>query len=208
MLKLFKPIFIIIVVVIGCNNIQNKKADIDKKNIVLNDTVSHNIIDSTKTDTICFKNYFMKVISTIAIRKSSKNEKNYFPIYCTKQRLLFYDNQNKSTTETTLPVKKNSKNLDCGKKLEILENEIIYIGIINGKNDFFYSLIGDGGCNECSELYALYSKNGNLLYLDYFEKDIIYNQSGNLDSICTSFGISKKIFSERTYRKKKIFSTF
>lgn len=206
MMQLFKTIFII--TIIGCSNSQNKKTDIEKKNIAFNDTLHHVIVDSIKTDTISFKNYFMEVISSIEKGKSSKNEKNYFPIYCTKQRLLFHDSSNKAPLEIILPVKKISKNLDSGKKLEVLENEIIYIGVIKGKNDFFYTLIGDGGCNECSELYALFTKNGELKYLDYFESDTIYIQSGNLDSVCSNLGISKEIFSERTYRKKRIFSNF
>ena len=161
---------------------------------------------SIQKDSICLGGYCMEVISKTIAGKPPENGKNHFLVTCIEQKLVFCFNDKKNA-ERMLPVKKIKTKLDTGEKRLILENEIIYIGVVTGLKDSLFAVIGDGGCNRCSELYALFSKTGQILYLDYFEGENMIYQEGDLDAVLEKAGISDEIFSRQEFRKKMIFKT-
>lgn len=166
-----------------CSNDYNKNTEVLK----LNKLKKKSDYRRTQIDSICENGICLKIYSEL-IDESTKNDSVHsFKFACTEQRIGFSRNGveilGKMPKMGTFPY-----TLDNGQIIDVLENEILYIGIVRGKKDFLFSLIGDGGCNACSEFYALYNKNGTLVYCDYFDSNSIFYQFGNLKKELAKIG--------------------
>jgi hypothetical protein len=81
------------------------------------------------------------------------------------------------------------------KEIEIAEDVIMDVGAIIGENDFFYYITGYGGCNTCSEYFAFYSKDGELLWSSYSSlKDRFTEEKGDYEKTLTQYKIPKTAF--------------
>lgn len=75
------------------------------------------------------------------------------------------------------------------------KNQLKFIGVIKGKNDFFYYLSGGEDCvSGCPEYYAFYDKKGNLLWKSYLKYE------GNYSKTLNSFKIKKGIFNKNSLK--------
>jgi len=94
-----------------------------------------------------------------------------------------------------------------GKFVTMPENVIINIGLIEGKNNALFSINGYGGCNACSELYSIYSLEGEMLYTLYQTEPEVHAHYGTLTKVLSRYGVNEKDYRSGNYKKVDVYSS-
>lgn len=84
-----------------------------------------------------------------------------------------------------------------GKKEDFVysKNQLKFVGIIEGKKDFFYYLSGGEDCvSGCPEYFAFYDKTGHLLWKNYI------NNKGSYSKTIQSYKIRKTIYEKNAIK--------
>jgi hypothetical protein len=121
---------------------------------------------------------------------------------CKKQTLIF-KHKNTIINKLNYPVKKIIQKTLNETNIEMDANVITELGIIKAKKNVFY-VAGYGGCNTCPIWEGIYSLEGNLLWHYYGNKNIIINQSGNINELLEDIKFSIKDFNLSNFEKIRI----
>jgi hypothetical protein len=134
---------------------------------------------------------FKVTIRTFYLKGVETNDKRVFNPPAYNQIITFF--MNDSILKTVTPysfyvfVKTNK-----GTRVKIMDNTVVSIKIYKKNNQLFYYLSGYGGCNTCSEYYALYDKSGKRLSERYFtQKKNYINFGKDASDLLSSFGIDQ-----------------
>jgi len=155
------------------------------------------------SDSINVGEYSLKIVSYYLQGSVQSDQKHFFPSICVEQTLFFLKN-NIVSKKCNYQVKKVAQMVESGQKIKMLENVIVEIGVVEGKYGSVFVIGGYGGCNSCSELDGVFSMKGEKLYLLYRERNIEFENFGNLDSISLKYGFMQDDYWSRNYRKKWI----
>jgi len=108
--------------------------------------------------------YSLSIVTTYLNDSLSPYEAGYtYPII---RQILIFQYKNTIIKRFNHPVINCKRELKNGKKAVALENEIIQIGVLQGKNGNTYYVVGNS-CNACSEFDGFYSLRGETLWYNY-----------------------------------------
>ncbi len=190
------------------NSGESKNIRISKKsrvNVDSNKTNSVKYLSNNveiKTDTTILSSGFNKIILLSDYVVDSLNESEsiyFFPLILNQKINLFY--QNKLIYSKNHAVKKIEVKDKHNKKIKILENVIYQIGIIEGQKESFFCIEGYGGCSSCTEYSEIINKNGNTIFLLFYDEKKVYQSKGNLINVLSENGIDQKKYRSGNYKK-------
>lgn len=135
-------------------------------------------------------NYSLLTITESYQKGKIKNQSLFdFNQAIVSQKLYFLKN-NDTIKSLTIDSKKQKLLLKNSKgNFLYSKNELKFIAVIEGKNDFFYYLSGGEDCvSGCPEYFAFYDKTGHLLWENYLRKE------GNYSKTLHQYEIEKSIY--------------
>lgn len=155
-------------------------------------------------DTINFKDYTLKIVSYFVNDTMSIDEPNQlFPV-CIKQD-VYCLKLGETLNKCNYKVRIIKQKLINGNRIKMIDNVITQIGIIEGSKGILFTIFGYGGCNSCSELYSIFSLNGEKIYFLYQQGQKEFKNFGDLKKICSQYGIVEDDFLSGNYRKKTLY---
>ncbi|MDP4291672.1 MAG: hypothetical protein Q8908_11375 [Bacteroidota bacterium] len=171
----------------------------DNERMISNEKKSISDINSDNKKSFAYKikiqsgDYSLNIETNCLNDSLSPDEAGYtYPV--TKQMLIF-QYKNRILNSFNHPVVNCKRELKNGKKVEVLENEIIQMGILHGKNGVIYYVEGNS-CNTCSEFEGFYSLKGETLwhnYTYYKTSDVQWIESvNNYNSMIKKYGIENR----------------
>jgi hypothetical protein len=132
--------------------------------------------------------------------KYIQTNKEERPVCLAQQVKLFYRDVEVYNKPHKSKIKTQTIN---GKRVNYLDNDIIEIGIVEGRKDSVFSILGYGGCMWCTEYDELLNKKGESIYLLYHDKQKVYQSHGSMKAVCSKYGIPLKD-GEQKYSRKSI----
>jgi hypothetical protein len=192
-------VFFIGLVAISCGNVPKVQEKLTKNAIIdSNEVVKKFISDKVFTylTKVSNENYRLEILTTCMDDSLSK-EGVMFPEFkpiVLGQELFFYlgDSLIKRIKHPSRKIKIKKYDME---EIEITEDVIMDIASIIGENGFFYYVTGYGGCNTCSEYFAFYRNDGELLWSSYSSlKDKFTEEKGDYEKTLTQYKIPKTAF--------------
>jgi hypothetical protein len=191
----------------SCNNVvkQNKVVTNKVDPSSIGNQKSYNDSIFTADTSIFFKNYSLKVQSTMQNSRIESTDSNFFNPIVLKQQIFFCYN-GKVIKEVDYPVNKIRLKITNGKSIEIQENVLVNIGIAEGTNGSLYVLKGNGGCNSCTEFIGLFSLEGELLWYSYATTRNVFGSFGDSKKVLDKYNIPESIvFSNMKYKNITVY---
>ena len=157
--------------------------------------------------TIFYKQYSIVVKSYYVKDSVDRSGSNLFNPVCIKQTIYFYKEHQLIRTLYS-SAKKIIQKISSGKKMMMLENVIVSIGLIKCKNGIFVVIEGSGGpeCDSCSFFEGIYNLTGGALAVNYATKYKLYFNYRSIYGVIKSLRIDKTEFEQMRYSHIKIYS--
>jgi hypothetical protein len=201
----FASCFLIIIAIstTSPNNIIKQNTTVDSFNRS-NQEYHNDSIFITDTS-ISFKNYSLKVLSTIQNDRVESTDSNFFNPVVLKQQLQFLQN-GKIIKEIEYPTNKVLLKVTGGNYVKMLENVLFNIGVVEGSKGSLYVLNGYGGCNSCTEYIGFFSLEGEILWYSYANTQTVFGAFGDLNKVLEKYNIPKEIvFSNKKYKNVDVY---
>jgi hypothetical protein len=171
----------------------------DNGRMILNGKKSFLVINPDNKKSFTYKtkiqssNYSLSIATTCLNDSLSPDEAGY--TYPVTRQILIFKYKKSILNSFNHPVLNCKRELKNGKKVEALENEIIQIGILQGKNGVIYYVEGNS-CNACSEFEGFYSLRGETLWCNYTHNKISNEQwvrsVNNYNAMIKKYGIENR----------------
>lgn len=188
---------ILVIFIISCstdNRTSNYKSLHSERN------VNKNCSDST---TVLEDDYKIQIISDLLCDSLDVSETPWFFMPFSNQTIKLYY-QGKLILEREHQSKKEEVVNRLNQKVDILENVIVEIGIIPGRQEKLFYINGYGGCTDCTEYLELFDRSGKSFYVSYFDKKDAFIKKGDLQEVLFRFGINDQKFSRGEFSKKRV----